>query len=252
MIPGDDYLSEQYPRLFELCATAKKGTFFDTEMSDRLKMYKEWADALGEYERVLTCLDNKSWEYFKQKLLNIRGKHELYGYAHITDCLNEAYGYEYLKKEEYSNIKFIEPIQRKQTPDLRAVSKEGMIVILEVKTIRPSRKQMQYFKNIEEKIKAGTLAPNDVNVFTQEVVLPDVFQEKLKSTIESKRKQLSEYQNTMQNSKIRKILYMIINLDVKSWDKEIRDKAGSFLDSLSDEDNVEIRYYFPMFDRPTA
>ncbi|MBE7414902.1 MAG: hypothetical protein HS130_06615 [Deltaproteobacteria bacterium] len=112
----------RYPRLKELCDFGKQNKlahFF--EGFERRILENPDEHTLKEYERVLACLDNDSWNELKNRVIQKTNLEELYGYSQIADCLNEAYGYEFLKEQGYLDIKFIPiPSSKGKTPDLCA------------------------------------------------------------------------------------------------------------------------------------
>lgn len=255
MSTENDNLSTQYPRLIELCREGKQSnlaSFFEKVENECCSLESLYANQLKEYERVLACLDEDAWTNMKNRVLSkSNGRADaLYGYAQISDCLNEAYGYEFLKKQGYTDVKFI-PEEQKQgtkTPELYALSDGETVAVLEVKTIRQSKEEMEYYANQAAKVKDGPLAPEDMRIITHtydsKVVLPVLFKEKLTKVIEVARAQLeAQFQKN-----VRRIAYLLIELDGNlltgtPYDKGIADKIGSFLRELSD-DKVEIQYRF--------
>lgn len=240
----------KYRKLIDLCGAGKKTKLVSFyESFERRIMEMPDAYQIKEYERLLSLLDDKSWNDLKTKVLrneNVSAD-AVYGYAFITDCLNEAYGYEYLKQQGYKDVSFIQETAIK-TPDLIAVLNDKPIAVLDVKTIRASFEEMDYYRKISEKIKVGALVPGDIRCisfnFDSEINLPNGFQNKLKKDIESARAQLDAH---WQNS-TRRIVYFCIQIDGKlltgtPYDKRLADKVGSFLSELAN-DMLEIQYRF--------
>jgi hypothetical protein len=182
---------------------------------------------------------------------------EFYGYAQVSDCLNEAYGYEYLKEQGYLEIKFM-PIPKKsngdKTPDLCAILDGRKVALLEVKTIHPSLEEMEYDARISGKIKLGKLSSKDIRCidFNSNQTLPEGLKRKFEDTIEKARSQL---ESKTQNDDARKIIFLLIEIDRAlisgtPTDKRIADEVRLYLFELGNELNLDERPETPGLSRP--
>lgn len=232
---------DDYPRLYELYNETKQqglNNFFQ-ELAGKIQKTPDF-DVFRKLEEDFSALDSKSWTDFKSKVFRCNmEKGEFRGYSQLVDCLNEVKGYIYLKEQGYSNIEFI-PESTNETPDIRAVSENQTVALLEVKTIHPSDAEIGYLIENTERIKSGRcLIVRDVSP-----AIPDGLSNKLLSSIEKARSQLLNYEPDIN---ARRIVYLIITLDITSaldpWNYK---ELNSFLEEQSDE-KVEVKYCYVRF-----
>lgn len=178
---------DDYPRFYELYNETKQqglNNFFQ-ELAGKIQKTPDFA-VFRKLEEDLSVLDSRSWADFKSKVLRCSiEKKELRGYSQLVDCLNEVKGYIYLKRQGYSNIAFI-PESANETPDIRAVSENQTIALLEVKTINVSDKEIMYLEENTGRIISGRcLIVRDVSLG-----IPEGLRDKLLSSIKKARSQL--------------------------------------------------------------
>jgi hypothetical protein len=162
-------------------------------------------DARKEFEPIefaLAQLDDTAWHDIKSRAVQYLTKWDEKfgrGRTQLLDILNEAWGYNCLKKIGCFNISFIPPskINGIKTPDLKA-SLNNTTVICEVKTINPSDDESSFRK-------CGSYLNEDARS-----PLGKGFFNKLQSDIDYARKQFDAYND---DTNVRNILYFVINFD---------------------------------------
>lgn len=233
--------SEDYPRLFELYREAKQrglNNFFQ-DLAGKIKKTPDF-DVFRNLEEDLSALDSRSWADFKSKVFRCSmEKQEPRGYSQLVDCLNEVKGYLYLKEQGYSNIEFI-PESSNATPDIRAISENQTVALLEVKTVHVSDEEIKYLTENMERIKSGT----DAILRDVSLGIPEGLKNKLMDSIGKACRQLLNYEPS---TNARRIVYLIITLDITlALDPRNYGKLSSFLDRQSNE-KVEVRHCYIRF-----
>jgi len=232
---------EDYPRLFELYREAKQrglNNFFQ-DLAGKMKKTPDF-DVFRNLEEDLSALDSKSWADFKSKVFRCSmEKQEPRGYSQLVDCLNEVKGYLYLKEQGYSNIEFI-PESSNATPDIRAISENQTVVLLEVKTIHVSDEEIRYLIENTKRIES------DRGAILKDVSLgiPEGLKNKLMDSIGKACRQLLNYEPS---TNARRIAFLIITLDIAlALDPRNYKELSSFLDKQNGE-RVEVRYCYIRF-----
>lgn len=164
--------------------------YFDFEDANRIQ-----AKHVRGIESDLQGLDVTAWELFKQDLLLLVKKHHPErGWQPLLNKLNEAKGYNYLVRIGCTDVQFI-PRSSSRTPDLKGRLGSNT-VLCETKTINPS--------DDEFRAREGRSVRNIV------IQLPIGFFNKLRSTLETARVQMTSYS---QEADTKKIVYLVVNYD---------------------------------------
>jgi hypothetical protein len=165
---------------------------FDSSLDDDLKLRH-----LARIEEDLAELDDAAWSHLKAGTIQRFIKsHPERGWQFAFDKLNEAKGYNYLKKMGCVNIKFIPESSEEgqKTPDLRA-DWNMKTILCEVKTINISNRESAARKNEQARYIEGELSDSLIY--------------KIKNTINAAKMQFDAYK--INNAK--KIIYMVLNFD---------------------------------------
>jgi hypothetical protein len=182
----------EFPRLSEVRQEASEPSpyFFDVEGANRTQ-----AKHVREIESDLQGLDAAAWELFKQDLVPlVKKRHPERGWQPLLNKLNEAKGYNYLVQIGCTDVQFI-PRSSSRTPDLKGRFGSST-VLCEVKTINPSDDEFRSRK--------------DHSVRSIAAQLPIGFFNKLRSTLETARDQMTIYS---QDVDAKKIVYLVVNYD---------------------------------------
>lgn len=162
--------------------------------------------SFGPLEKALERLDTKAWKQLKEKALPlVTQKHPRRQWSQLFNHLYEAFGYDWLAKQGYTDIEFIarRDKESKRTPELFGKSKSSK-AILEVKTINCS----------EQEIDRRKIFPPPVLDLTQG--LSDGFKNKFLDDIRSAREQLEKFDVPTD----RKIVLIVIRTDIEFWCNE--------------------------------
>jgi len=225
---AEDWLSSNFPRLFDLYQWSNKG--------DPKNYFKElfpiaylgW-ESYVHLEKTLGRLDSAAWEQLRDKALpyvtadDARRRHQ-----QLISTLDEARGYVFLADQGYDRIEFIKPKNNKkgqhQSPDLAAI-KSGSTAILEVKTFNESDPSL------------GPDAPWRHEATKVRQDLSDEFKAKLVSTIEQARKQL----NGWPHASDRKIVLLVVRFDIgQKTSAQSYAELESFIASQPMQDGIEV------------
>src|SRR6201987_2808321 len=165
----------EFPKLSELRGEAGDPSpyYFDVEDGSQIQ-----AKHVREIESDLQRLDACGWELLKGDLVPLvkKRKHER-GWQPLLNKLNEAKGYNHLVRIGCTDVQFLRR-SSSRTPDLKGRLGPST-VLCEVKTINPSDNE---FKSRE-----------DHSVRSIVIQLPTGFFNKLRSTLETARDQMTIY-----------------------------------------------------------
>jgi hypothetical protein len=158
------------------------------------------------FERIevdLHGLDDAAWAAIKEKLKRwpkVR-THEQRALEPLYEILNEANGYNYLKRIGCSNIRFVSVStrQNEKTPDL-AAEHRGQQVLCDVKTINRSYTEV-------ERARIGGVATSPKRV-------PDELVAKIRKTAESALTQIVSYDP---GGTAQKIAFFVVNYDEQEY-----------------------------------
>jgi hypothetical protein len=167
-----------------------------------------------ELERDLQELDPDAWAFLKSEVLHLlQVKDEKRGWQPLFDKLNQAKGYNYLKRAGYMTVKFIPPGAGRMTPDLEAVSVSGK-VLCEVKTI-----------NISD-VEAHRRRSGGVGTVTDQ--LEAGFFTKLAADLAQAEGQMAEFDPS---PSVEKIAYIIVNFDdsLHEYADRYRDQVEQYM-----------------------
>jgi hypothetical protein len=182
----------EFPRLSDLRREAGNPSpyYFDLEDGNRIQ-----AKHVREIESDLEGLDATAWELFKKDLIPLveKPKPER-GWHQLLSKLNEAKGYNYLVRIGCTDVQFVAR-SRWRTPDLKGRLGPST-TLCEVKTVNPSDDE---FKSREDHAVRGIVTE-----------LPAAFFNKLRSTLQAARDQMTIYS---QGADTKKIAYLVINYD---------------------------------------
>lgn len=135
--------AEQLPRLYELKALPTNQqhprNYFQKLESDLAKG-RTVLDKYLRVERWLGALDVDAWADFKERVPEVVTLYEPgRGWRALSDLLDEARGFGYLKSISCTNVYFVKRSKKRseRTPDLGAL-RDGRLVFCEVKTINES------------------------------------------------------------------------------------------------------------------
>lgn len=190
-----------FPRLFELYLAsntqAPSNWFLQNGVIDALQRNDATA---RDIERELEELDDGAWDALKAKAKHYVHKTDEYGYhKQLFECLNEAKGYLYLKREGYKEIKFLEARLGQGTPDLSGW-RLGRLAAVEVKTVNESVGQKKYFET-----------PRETREMVEaEYTVPEGLKAEILRAIESARSQLVGYDAIEIG---RRIIYLVFRPD---------------------------------------
>lgn len=151
-----------------------------------------------EIEAELQGLDAEAWAFLKTELTPLlKAKDAARGWQQLFDKLNQAKGYNHLKRLGCAGIRFIPEakIKGNPTPDIEA-TENGRTVLCEVKTINASE------------IEATRRRTGSVGHSTDH--LNEQFLGKLRLTVEQAAKQMQAYNADV---RARRIAYVVINFD---------------------------------------
>jgi hypothetical protein len=182
----------EFPRLSELRQEADDPSpyYFDIEDANRIQ-----AKHVREIESDLQGLDATAWKLFKRELIPlVKKRHPERVWQPLLDKLNEARGYNYLVRIGCTDVQFI-PRSSSRTPDLKG-HLGSSTVLCEIKTINPSDDEFKSRK--------------DHSVRSIVALLPIGFFNKLRSTLETARDQMTIYS---QDVGADKIVYLVVNYD---------------------------------------
>lgn len=173
------------------------GAYF-ADFEKTLTSWPEKRARFLEIEADLQGLDESAWTFLKGELAPLlRAKQATRGWQPFFNKLNQAKGYNHLKRLGCSNIRFVPESNTKDrlTPDIEAVE-NGRAVLCEVKTI-----------NISE---AETKRRLSGGVWTSTDHLNEQFVDKLRSTID---RGVLQMQSHNAEPGTRRIVYVVINFD---------------------------------------
>ena len=164
----------------------------DKSLSDSQQKLRQYRDL----EQDLAGLDAAAWGFLKSEvkpLLMVR--HEKRGWHQLFDKLNQAKGYNHLKRAGYEAVSFIPPVPGCMTPDLEARSGTSR-VLCEVKTINVSdveahRRFFGGVGSVDDQLQAGFFA-------------------KLSSDLAKAQAQMAAFDA---GPTVRKLAYVVINFD---------------------------------------
>ena len=174
--------------------------------------------SFGPLEKALQLLDEAAWQHVMNECLRFvapKGR----DWTPLFNLLYEAFGYEWLTKNGYTRITFIERSDKKakKTPELLGKSQTSS-ALLEVKTINTSKKANERRKKWpSECFKLGE-------------PLPDGFERKFTIDVEYARKQLLSYDEPVD----RRIILVVIMPDIEFWlDQAVNREIDELAASLS-------------------
>ena len=182
-----------------------------------------------QLEGELGQLDNEAWQEFKQKVHQCAiVKDNKRGWRELFDYFNEVKGYLYLKSLGCREIHFILE-ETMKTPDLYGLcGTDG--ILMEVKTINRSDDELDWIKmNLELLNRKGNLQEGIVRNG-----LDDLLRRKIMDTINRAKQQLENYAD---NRVQRKIVYLVIDLDILSgrYNKRNHDELMAFIKEQNNE-----------------
>lgn len=226
----------EFARLLEFVGTADAGTGLDDIRLHLPNSLQQVPQVFGAYEASLETLDDPSWEYVKERLLQRTMKHPIRGWAQFYDTLAEVRGYCYLLETGYTNVHFIPEVNNARTPDVEGMSSEGTRCLLESKSIGFSDDERNYIAENTRRLGTGqTLEVRDV---TQG--MPQGLKDKMVNTVASAKEQLLNFQP--QDTSIRRIVYLTLQLDIHMFlDMQNYTEVINFVRKLiREETEVEI------------
>jgi hypothetical protein len=191
---------DEFPRVFELRdllpTPLPEGVAFPA-LDKTIAEYPVKRKFLRDIEAELQGLDTAAWEALKVKLTPFPKRDKKRVLQPLYDILNEAKGYNFLKRIGYTNVHFIptSAIEGQKTPDLGADA-QGCKVLCDVKTINISEKE------IDRRRSGGAGCSTDQ--------LDNGFLNKLKSDLEYAKAQMLAYDS---DSATRKIAFVVLNYD---------------------------------------
>jgi hypothetical protein len=167
-------------------------------------------------ERELQELDAEAWQFLKGEVLpRLKARDPTRGWQQLFDTLNEAKGYNYLRRIGCKDIKFIPRANREnvQTPDLQGFL-SSVRILCEVKTINVSDNE------------ANRLASGGVGTTLRYLEQP--FLDKLVSVIRTAASQLLAFDKDLTN---RRIAYVVFNFDdrIHEYADDYQKQIESFL-----------------------
>ena len=227
---AEDWLSSNFPRLFDLYQWSNKGdpkNYFNCKAL--LPIAYLGVESYAQLEKTLARLDSAAWENLRDKALPyVTVDDPVRRYQQLFSALDEARGYAFLADEGYERIEFIKPNKNKEgdrkSPDLSA-TRGGLIAILEVKTFNESDPSL------------GPDAPWRHEATKVRQDLSDEFKAKLVSTIEQARKQL----NGWPHASDRKIVLLVVRFDIgQKTSAQSYAELESFIASQPMQDGIEV------------
>ena len=198
----------QFPRFYELYQLSEQShpdNFFTNAFQRQFAYEPQLAEMIyGPLEKALERLDKAAWLQLVAKALPwINQKHLARQWSQLFNHLFEAFGYEWLSKNGYTNIKFVECSDKRaqRTPELIGKS-ETSTAILEVKTINRS----------DDEIRRLGVFPAPVFNLGQSS-LSEGFKNKFLEDIRNAKAQLEKFDEP--NDK--KIVLIVIRPDCEFW-----------------------------------
>ena len=170
-----------------------------------------------DLERDFQGLDVQAWEHLKNEACpRLRQRDSKRGWQQLFDILNEAKGYNYLKRIGCTDIRFV-PRASTRTPDLQAAL-EGAKVLCDVKTINISKDEAERRTN------------HGVGTITRE--LSNEFFKKLSDDIQNASSQMHAFNS---ENDAHRIIYVVVNFDdnLHEYAEDYRTQIEAHLASLS-------------------
>ncbi len=200
----------EFPRfyeLYELSDQSHPDNYFAKVFQKHFTYERELTRmSFNPLENALERLDSEAWKQLKEKALPlVTQKHPRRQWSQLFNHLYEAFGYEWLSKQGYTDIEFVarHDKQAKRTPELFGKSSTSK-AILEVKTINCS----------EQEIHRRKVFPPPVLDLTQG--LSEGFKNKFLDDIRNAREQLEKFDVPTD----RKIVLIVIRTDIEFWCSE--------------------------------
>ena len=219
---------DAYPRIYELLEAERQRDgklqyFQSLQDTESLPLRTQ---ALKKLEESLQLLDEKSWETLKSKIIRKHGnegRSDLRGHSALFCTINEAEGYRWLKELGMTSIYFIPDETKGRSPDLQAITVDGAIALLEVKTILESEASLKDMST--RRIKRASFECSEL------------FQKKVIETITSARSQITSYAENQQLSNWIPHVLLVIHIDTEKQldESAFRDNTLSWLEGLQDE-----------------
>jgi hypothetical protein len=207
----------RFYELYELSDQSHPDNYFSKVFQQKFVYYREGTRmSFGPLEKALDQLDAEAWKQLKGKALPlVTQKNPRREWSQLFNHLYEAFGYEWLAKEGYTDIQFVarRDKQSERTPELFGKSSTSK-AILEVKTINRS----------EQEIDRLEMFPRPVLDLTQG--LSDGFKNKFLDDIKNAREQLEKFDVPTD----RKIVLVIIRPDFEFW---CNDKIYKEIDEMA-------------------
>ncbi|OQY64742.1 hypothetical protein B6D29_04630 [Microgenomates bacterium UTCPR1] len=226
----------EFLRLLEFCNTIDRSTAQDDIRLHLPRGLEQAPTTFEPYEQSLNRLDQPTWEYIKQRLLQRTIKHPTRGWAQFYDTLAEVRGYCHLLDRGYANVRFIPENNNFRTPDIEANDSSGTSYFLESKSIGFSDDERNYILENTRRLGTGqTLIARNV---TQG--MPQGLKDKIISTITYAKGQLLNYEQ--QNTFAGRIIYLTLHLDIHMFlDMRNYTEVANFARNLiRTENDVEI------------
>lgn len=185
-----------YPRLNELYTSTKNRS------CDVGNMIRAGETGFDDWEQTLRELEPNAWLDFLKKAENWNfSYHRIAGLKGLSELMNEAKGYVFLKRSGCGEIKFI-PTATVKTPDIEGNCDTGKI-ILEVKTVNPSEENNGY--------SYWNSYNNEMTALDVQTRLSDGLKRKLDELCKDTVEKFDAYDSL--NAKTRHILFCVIELD---------------------------------------
>ncbi len=196
-----DMWAKQLPRLYDLYTHSEREHLdnyfynFNDVLNRGLSELRQ--KAYADIETSLSRLSQNAWMQLRQKALPYvsspdRKKNRAWG--QLFDTLNESLGYNLLLERGYSDIVFIDSINK--APDLKGVKFDD-VALVEIKTINRSDNDLAYYKN-------PPLARHSAYKVTP------LMKDKLRSTLSVAKEQLMTYTDA---TVVHRIALLLIRLD---------------------------------------
>ncbi len=197
----------EFPRLHELYRSSDQ-TQPDNYFIRVFQHYFEYDRDLtqmsfGPLEKALECLTLEAWSHLVEKALPwVNQRHPCRQWSQLFNHLYEAFGYEWLSKQGYTEIRFMprRDKESKRTADLLGKSATST-AILEVKTINCS----------ELEIDMHEMSPPPVIDLAQG--LPSGFKNKFLDDVRNAREQMEKVDEPTD----RQIALVVIRMDCGFW-----------------------------------
>lgn len=204
----------KYPLLTKLYTRTKiRSSETENQIRTGTVQFDAWEQTLQELEPAALqdfIKKAENWDFTDHRIAGLKG---------LSELMNEAKGYVFLKKSGCGEIKFI-PAAMIKTPDIEAKCETGKI-ILEVKTVNQSEENNGYVY--------WNSYNNEMTMLDVQTILSNGLKNKLDALCKNTVEKFKAYDKL--DAKTRHILFCVVELDTnfRHAREKIRGQLGQYL-----------------------